>query len=171
MQAPAPQRQEVSDDVMRSATVGKRDDRSRTETGPPPSSGMAAVATPEPSAKPLPQPFRAASPGVAEERAAPASTDTVAAGRLESTPAAPSELRSVRSTEATLPEPTARVMAAKVAEQDRPPVWEGFEKEPPEKWLVRIKELRGQGRSAEAEEMLSEFRRRFPGHPQAAGPR
>jgi len=60
----------------------------------------------------------------------------------------------------------ARAMAAKAAEQDRPPVWEGLEKEPPEKWLARIEELRRQGRAAEAEEMLSEFKRRFPKLPQ-----
>jgi hypothetical protein len=55
--------------------------------------------------------------------------------------------------------------------KSRPAIWEGFEKEPPEKWLERIEELRRQGRSAEAEEMLSEFKRRFPEHPQAGGPR
>jgi hypothetical protein len=53
-------------------------------------------------------------------------------------------------------------MAAKPAEQDRLPVWHGFEKEPPQKWRARIEELRRQGRAAEAEEMLSEFKRRFP---------
>jgi hypothetical protein len=163
----------LRDDVKFPAALGKREDRSRAESGSPSSSGVAAVATPEPAAKPLPEPFRAASPGLAEERAAPASADTVAAGRLERAPAAGNELRSARpAAEAALAEPTARVMAAKVApEQDRPPVWEGFEKEPPEKWLARIKELRGQGRAAEAEEMLSEFKRRFPEHPRAAGPR
>jgi hypothetical protein len=64
------------------------------------------------------------------------------------------------------PEPTVRALG-----KSRPAIWEGFEKEPPEKWLARIEELRKQGRSAEAEEMLSEFKRRFPEHPQAAGPR
>jgi hypothetical protein len=151
--APAPQRQELRDDTRFSTAPGKREDSAQAASGPLPSSGVATVAKPE--------------------RAAPASADTVAAGRLERAPAAGNELRSARpAAEAALAEPTARVMAAKVApEQDRPPVWEGFEKEPPEKWLARIKELRGQGRAAEAEEMLSEFKRRFPEHPRAAGPR
>jgi hypothetical protein len=141
--AQAPQRQELRDDVKLSAALGKREDRSR-----------------------------AASPGLQEERAASASADTVVAGRLEGAPAAANELRSARpAADAAPAEPMARAMAAKAAEEDRRPVWEGLEKEPPEKWLARIKELRGQGRAAEAEEMLSEFKRRFPEHPQAAGPR
>jgi hypothetical protein len=60
-------------------------------------------------------------------------------------------------------------MAAKPPEQDRLPVWHGFENEPPQKWLVRIEEFKRQGRAAEAEEMLSEFKRRFPGHPLPSG--
>ena len=62
-------------------------------------------------------------------------------------------------------------MTVRAIGKSRPAVWEGFEKEPPEKWLARIEELRRQGRSAEAEEMLAEFKRRFPEHPRAAGPR
>lgn len=170
--AQAPQRQELRDDEKFSAASGKREDSIPAESGPPPSSGVAAVATPEPAAKPLPHPFRAESPGLAEERAAPASADTVVAGRLESAPAAPNELRSARpAADAAPARRMAQSMAAKGAEQDRPPVWKGFEKELPEKWLARIEELRKLGRSAEAEEMLSEFKRRFPEHPQAAGPK
>jgi hypothetical protein len=60
-------------------------------------------------------------------------------------------------------------MAAKPPEQDRLPVWHGFENEPPQKWLVRIEEFKRQGRAAEAEEMLSEFKRRFPEHPLPLG--
>ena len=36
--------------------------------------------------------------------------------------------------------------------------------EPPEKWGEKIVDLRRQGRSAEADELLEEFRRRFPDH-------
>jgi hypothetical protein len=63
----------------------------------------------------------------------------------------------------------ARAMQAKPPEQDRLPAWQGYEKEPPQKWLVRIEELKRQGRAAEAEEMLSEFKRRFPEHPLPLG--
>lgn len=37
-----------------------------------------------------------------------------------------------------------------------------YEHQPPEKWGEKIVELRRQGRAAEAEELLAEFRRRFP---------
>jgi hypothetical protein len=168
--APVLQRQELRDDMKSSAALGKREDQARVEPGPHPSSGMAAVATPEPAAKSLPEPFGAASPGLAEERAAPAAADTVAAGRLESAPAAASEpdrpAPGARRAISATPEMTVRAIG-----KSRPAVWEGFEKEPPEKWLARIEELRRQGRSAEAEEMLSEFKRRFPEHPRAAGSR
>jgi hypothetical protein len=59
----------------------------------------------------------------------------------------------------------AGALATKPIEPGRLPVWQGFEKEPPEKWLQRIEELKVQGREAEAQEMLAEFRRRFPQHP------
>lgn len=39
-----------------------------------------------------------------------------------------------------------------------------FEREPPQKWLERIEELRRLGQTAQAEEMLAEFKRRFPDH-------
>jgi hypothetical protein len=45
------------------------------------------------------------------------------------------------------------------------PAWQGFERQPPEKWLERVEELRRAGRGEEAREMLVEFRRRFPQHP------
>jgi hypothetical protein len=60
----------------------------------------------------------------------------------------------------------AQAMQVKPPEQDRLPVWHDYEKEPPQKWLVRIEELRRAGRAVEAEQMLAEFKRRFPGHPQ-----
>ena len=44
-------------------------------------------------------------------------------------------------------------------------VWQGYEKQPPEKWLERIEELQRTGRTAEARDMLAEFRKRFPQHP------
>lgn len=43
--------------------------------------------------------------------------------------------------------------------------WSGLDAEPPEKWLERIEQLRRAGRTADAEEMLAEYRRRFPSRP------
>ena len=163
--APALQRQESRDDARFSAALGKREDSARAESGAPASSGVAAVATPAPAAKPLPQPFLT-TPPVAEERATLSPADAVTAGRMAGAPAAPSEPLVARSAaDAPQAKSMARAMAAKPAEQDRLPVWHGFEKELPQKWLARIEELRRQGRAAEAEEMLSEFKRRFPEYP------
>ena len=40
-----------------------------------------------------------------------------------------------------------------------------FEAQPPEKWLERIEALRREGRKGDADELLAEFKRRFPNHP------
>jgi len=40
-----------------------------------------------------------------------------------------------------------------------------FDAQPPEKWLEKIEALRREGRKGEADDMLAEFKRRFPGHP------
>ena len=164
-QAPE-QHRRLRDDASRSAAMDKRPDPAPRETDRAAVSGATDVATPETAARELPQPFRAAPPRAAEERAAPAAPDTATAG----SPAAPVELRSARSTaDASPAEPMTGVMAVKPAAQDQRPVWHGFEKELPEKWLARIEELKRQGRAAEAEAMMSEFKRRFPEHPLAAG--
>ena len=91
--------------------------------------------------------MEAASPGSVEERTAAPAADA--------------------------PQPTlmARGIAAKAAATDRPPVWHGLEKDPPEKWLARIEELAKQGRAAEAEELRAEFKRRFPDHPLVRAPK
>jgi len=51
------------------------------------------------------------------------------------------------------------------APASRAPVWTGWERQPPEKWIERIEELRRAGQETEAREMLEEFRKRFPGYP------
>jgi hypothetical protein len=170
--APAPPRRESLEDARAPAALSKLTDSARSESGAPTVSGTGAVATSEPAAKPLPQPYLAA-PRVAEERGAPSRADAVATGRMAGAPPAPSEPLVARSA-ADAPQQAkamARAMQSKPPEQDRQPVWQGFEKEPPQKWLERIEELKRQGRSAAAEEMLSEFKRRFPEHPLPPGSR
>jgi len=160
--APAPLRRESRDDAGAPARFSKPVDSARPEPGSPAVAGAGAVVTPESGARPSPQPFLAA-PRVAEERAVSPPADAITAGRIAGAPAAPSEPLVARSAaDAPQAKSMARAMAAKPAEQDRLPVWHGFEKELPQKWLARIEELRRQGRAAEAEEMLSEFKRRFP---------
>jgi len=163
--APAPPRRGSRDDAKAPADLGKLADSARSEPGPPAVSGVGAVATPESAAKPFPQPFRG-TPRMAEERAAPSPADAVTAGRMAGALSAPSEPPLARSSaEAPQAESLGRAMQTKPTEQDRLPVWHGLEKEPPRKWLERIEELKRQGRAAEAEEMQSEFKRRFPEYP------
>ena len=40
-----------------------------------------------------------------------------------------------------------------------------LDNQPVEKWLERLAQLKREGRSAEADELMAEFRRRFPDHP------
>jgi hypothetical protein len=167
--APAPPSRGTRDDAKAPAVLGKLADSAQPEPGPPAVTGAGVVARRESAAKPLPQPFLA-SPPVAEERAAPSPADTVTAGRMAGAMSVPGEPHVARSAaEAPQAKSMARAMQAKPPEQDRLPAWQGYEKELPQKWLVRIEELKRQGRAAEAEEMLSEFKRRFPEHPLPLG--
>jgi hypothetical protein len=50
----------------------------------------------------------------------------------------------------------------------RVPLWRGLEDQPPEKWLERLVELKRDGRVSDADELMVEFRRRFPDHPYSA---
>jgi hypothetical protein len=138
--------------------------RRRPDAAAPASPGAGDVATP--AGKTLPQPFLSAPSSGMEERATHPVEDAVTAGRAASAPAASSAPRSAPpQAEARRSAPVAGALATKSIEQDRAPVWRDYEKELPEKWLARIEELKVQGREAEAQEMLAEFRRRFPDHP------
>ena len=64
-----------------------------------------------------------------------------------------------------VPESRARIEPRNDAAVGPRPVWQGYENQPPEKWLERVEELFRAGRDAEAREMLMEFRKRFPQHP------
>jgi len=166
--APAPPRRESREDASVPAALGKLADSARPEPGPPEVSSAGAMVTPESGARPLQ--LSLAAPRVAEERAASPSAEAGTAGRMAGASAVATEPLVARSAaDAPQVKSMARAVAAKPPEQDRLPVWHAFEKEPPQKWLAQIEELRRQGRAAEAEEMLSEFKRRFPGHPLPSG--
>lgn len=138
---------------------------SRPEPGLPAAAGTGTAGTP--AGKKVQEPSLAAPLHAEEERV---QADLATGGRLASTPAAPGEPRAARPrVEARRSAPVAGAIAMKSVEQDRPPVWEGLEKAPPEKWLARIEELKAQGRGPEVEEMLAEFKRRFPEHPLPPG--
>jgi hypothetical protein len=138
--------------------------RRRLDAAAPASPPAGDVATS--AGKTSPQPFLAAPSAGMEERATHPTEDAVTAGRAASAPAASSEPRAaLPRAEAPQSAGVAGALATKVIEQDRAPVWRDYEKEPPEKWLARIEELKVQGRGPEAQEMLTEFGRRFPEYP------
>jgi hypothetical protein len=75
----------------------------------------------------------------------------IAGRRAFSAPQVP-QSATQRDPEAPAPVPLASTLAAEYAD------------EPPGKWGEKIVDLRRQGRSAEADALLAEFRQRFPGH-------
>ena len=154
------------DDSRRASALGKMEPTSPRTGDSAAISGMGAAA-PSPVAEPSPKPFVAAPPVASQERATtPEPADTAVAGRLEAASPAPGERRSTApAADAPQSKIMARAMVAKPAASDRPPVWQGLEKEPPERWVLRIEELVREGRAAEAEELRAEFKRRFPDHP------
>jgi len=106
----------------------------------------------------------------ADHPAAASEAETAVAGRvLSSAPTAPAS-----STATPVPKP---VPQAAVPDQrrsmepsganylQRPPIWSELERQPPEKWLERIEELRQAARTADLNDLLAEFRKRFPAHP------
>ena len=109
-------------------------------------------AAPAPQAAPS-EDLAARAPVAAERRAAPM------AAAPASEPAGARSMMQARK----------EVAEAAASGADKLPVWHGYEKEPPQKWLERISELKRQQRAAEAEAMLVEFKRRFPGHPLPPG--
>lgn len=133
---------------------------------PPP-----APRPPKAAPPPAPQPFLAA-PRVEERAAVSAQAEPSMEDRSVRVPAAAPQrgarsaaagapAAKVESAEASFPRP---VQSAAPGQAKAPP-WQGYEKEPPQKWLDRIAELRRQGETAAAGEMLAEFKRRFPEHP------
>ncbi|MEK6593206.1 MAG: hypothetical protein AABZ67_08975, partial [Pseudomonadota bacterium] len=96
-------------------------------------------------------PVESAAPAKQEHAAAPAAPEL----------AASAEGRIARRDRADSGMPAAAMVAA-------PPVSiliREFEKQPPAKWLEKIADLRQQGKIVEADELLAEFRKRYPNHP------
>lgn len=157
------------------------------------SNAVAGAPRPAEPARPAPEPFaerradfepRSAPPAPAQSQAgnlakeadSGAAAGSGVLGRAQSTPAetvpaAPVGGAAMRS------RPSPAAPAAKLAPRDAEhrgddaragaarTVWSGFERQPPEKWLERIEELRRTGRAPDADEMLAEFKKRFPAYP------
>jgi hypothetical protein len=122
---------------------------------------------PEPQAGPVPAPAPPAAVSGAlsyQLRDAPARAEADAAQRVaprgaaaDSAPAAPSQPQSKPQIG------TQRYMKqAPATAAEKLPAWHGLEQEPPQRWIERLTELKKQGRTHEAEELLAEIKRRFP---------
>lgn len=167
---PEPAGPAPSDDRRAVAQLGAMADRPQRDSVTAVASGAGTATAPEPAAKPSPQPFLAA-PRVEERaaavpQAAPALEDrAVRAPAAAAQRSAGSAATGAPAAEAESAKALARSVRSPAPGQDKAPPWQGYEKEPPQKWLDRIAELRRQGEIAAAGEMLAEFKRRFPDHP------
>jgi hypothetical protein len=135
---------------------------------------------------PAPAPAQASRDAAIEARARNEADRSVARGALQSAPVAPPAAvaaapRRVAPTEEALAQPAPAMAEGRTSAAPPPPppakgapaakralLWRGLEDQPPEKWLERLAEFRRDNRQADANELLAEFRRRFPDHPASA---
>ena len=103
-------------------------------------------------------------------------TEQAASPRSEPPPASPRAL--MRSAPAPVPAmamadavsgpemgSSGAVAARQAAASVQQTLWQDLVQEPPQKWVQRIVEWRRAGRTADADALMQEFRRRFPEHP------
>jgi hypothetical protein len=149
------------------AQSGKEADGTRPDSGPAKIRGTIAPPAPETDSRLFSKQFGGQQDAAEKPAAAPqlpaaaerakSAPDTVArrAAPAAAAPAAPQAKPRPQAMEAQ--------KAAPLMDR-RTPVWRGLEQEPPQKWLERAIELKRQGRTSEVEELLAEFKRRFPDH-------
>ena len=99
----------------------------------------------------------AAAPAVTPKRAAPPAASPFGSQSQDSTFA---EQRSLARAQAAAKQAPLRGEMARLLK--------ALENQPPRRWLEKIEELRRAGRNAESDELLAEFKKRFPEHPGAA---
>ena len=138
--------------------VGALSDSLRRDAVTGPASGAGSASVAEPAARPAPQAFPA--PQRTEEREAVSPQAVPEAPETAVRPSAVQAERKARSADAGVP--PAAPMRSMEAARERATAWRGYEKEPPQKWLERIAELRRLGETVLANEMVAEFKRRFP---------
>lgn len=131
-------------------------------------SGTPAGPAPQPLAKAVPE---AEPPALAGAAPATAREDVAASPRLEAAPQAEAPRPLLRSAPAPMAAdagsaPAARKAAPAAAMSAPAPapqaLWQDLLTEPAEKWIQRIVEWRRAGRTADADALAAEFRRRFP---------
>ena len=165
----------------------------RETTGEPRLAGKSAVEeagkqpTPATPAGPAPRPLPSTPPSVASsgQRAAepkPARQPDSATPRATMRSPQPESARESASStigvrglsEQSPPAPSGRVVPQAAAPapsvKPAPPPWQSalvqeYEHQPPEKWIEKIAELKRDGKTIEADDMLAEFKKRFPDYP------
>ena len=157
--APAPVVAESSRraDNAANSTFGIRGhDGAGTVTAPPPP----AVA----AAKPAPtQSVAKAAEGYADGRVMDNTRRREERPAVSAAPAAPADRQLLRSTGG---QPgTGSTQGTPGTQGPRPSWLASLDNQPAGKWLEKLAELRREGRIADAEQLLAEFRRRFPDHP------
>ena len=150
--------------------------------------GVAAPAAPStPARESRPEPF----PAVTEQASAQAKRDAAPVPSVPPAAAVATSPRTAviaedgvasRNSPPTLegrvsavPRPAAKSASAPTLQRSSSPpqvprpAWLGeLDNQPPEKWLARLAEFKRDGRATEADELMLEFRRRFPDHPASA---
>ena len=82
---------------------------------------------------------------------------------VSAAPAAPADRQLLRSTGG---QPgTGSTQGTPGTQGPRPSWLASLDNQPAGKWLEKLAELRREGRTSDAEQLLAEFRRRFPDHP------
>lgn len=76
---------------------------------------------------------------------------------------APAPLADTAAITGALPRSAVPATTLSVAPAKSALLWQDLIREPPEKWIQRITELRRAGKTADADTLATEFRRRFPG--------
>lgn len=141
-------------------------------------SGDAAEATArlntEPKRQPQSQPQSFQESSSSPEPGYPAAPPASPAGSLAARAPAVAERRTTPLPAASAPKAADSTTLRQATSEAAPgheqlPAWHNLEKEAPQRWIERINELRVQQRTAEAEAVLAEFKRRFPDYPLPGG--
>ncbi|MBI3045579.1 MAG: hypothetical protein HYY78_22460 [Betaproteobacteria bacterium] len=161
------------EDAARRPAAGILGDSAQRDAASTAAQGGAGMAAAPAVAKAQPTPFPDA-PGTAERRAAPPPQ----AAPVEEDLAARAPAAARRGAVPMAAAPASGPARAKVLDRTREeaaageeqrPAWHDLKGAPPQKWLDRIGELKRQGRPADADALLAEFKRRFPDHPLPPG--
>ena len=164
--APAPAARDTRPDPFPAVESAPARQRAETDRNAMGGAVGDALPPPKPAAKPAPKP--AAAP-VVPAPAVSAAPSVFTAPRATSADdglsrAAPPPEREGRVLAAPAAKPPAQVQRS-MQQASRPSWLAELDNQPVEKWLERLAQLKREGRSAEADELMAEFRRRFPDHP------